>query len=346
MTADEPDSVPPQKPTFSIFRVMGAVLAIMFVGLMIVPNGVFQIPLMVVTGWVGFLSRITQDFSPNLRGLAIGAGAFIALNVGILMLTYRMRPHTSWSLSQTFRCTVGSFCILCAGICLVCMGHEISWLNRSSVPWFNWKGGPQAARRTQSKNNLKQIGLACFSYQDAFDQLPIGGTFGQDQRARHSWITALLPYFDQKQLYNQIKLDLPWYAAENRPALSKKLPFLMNPAEGFVLIDGYAPAHYSANDRVFTVNKSMALSEISDGTSLTVFAGEAKGHFRPWGDVVNWRNMDLGINKSPDGFGGPFDGGCHFLMGDGSVRFISENVAPEVLKALATPQGNDRVGEF
>ena len=80
---------------------------------------------------------------------------------------------------------------------------------------------------------------------------------------------------------------------------------------------------------------------VTDGTSNTVFAGEVKGTFRPWGDVINWRDLRLGINVSPDGFGGPFKGGCNLLLGDGSVRFVSDGISPEVLKALSTPKGNE-----
>jgi hypothetical protein len=33
-------------------------------------------------------------------------------------------------------------------------------------------------------------------------------------------------------------------------------------------------------------------------------------------------------------------------LADGSVRFVSENIDPAVLKALATPAGGEMIGEF
>ena len=73
----------------------------------------------------------------------------------------------------------------------------------------------EAARRTQCKNNLKQLGLAIHNYHDAFGMFPISfdGTLtwptsppGQDvpDFLGSSWITAALPYLDQAPLYNQI----------------------------------------------------------------------------------------------------------------------------------------------
>ena len=37
-------------------------------------------------------------------------------------------------------------------------------------------------------------------------------------------------------------------------------------------------------------------------------AGEVAGDFKPWGDPTNWRDPALGINRSPEGFGGPLSG--------------------------------------
>lgn len=345
MTSHQTETAKTSKPSFSILRVVGTVFGLIFLAIVFIPNGTFQVPVILAIGWIGFLNRITHDPQPNLVGLAIGICSLIALTIGIHWVVRRIRPN--WSLSQTMRCTLGSLCILTAGICLVCIGHELSWLNRSATPWFAWGGGVrEAARRTQSKSNLKQVGLALWNYHDVFRRFPIGGTFAENGQARHSWMTSLLPYFDQKSLYEKINLDLPWYAAANREAFSTPVTNLMNPGIGVFMVKGYAMAHYAANDQVFNANEALTVADVTDGMSNTVFAGEAKDRFRPWGDVINWRDLRLGINVSPDGFGGPFKGGCTLLLGDGSARFVSDNISPEVLKAISTPRGDEPVPEY
>jgi hypothetical protein len=97
---------------------------------------------------------------------------------------------------------------------------------------------------------------------------------------------------------------------------------------------------------MFGPNTSVALEDIRDGTSNTIMAGEVNANFRPWGHPVNLRDPARGINTSPDSFGSPFAGGMHFLLCDGHSRFVSEDIDSAVLKALATPDGGEHIGEF
>jgi len=75
----------------------------------------------------------------------------------------------------------------------------------------------EAARRTQCKNNLKQIGLACHNYHDTAKQFPqnydgrpisemTGGPW-QTGTGDFGWITMALPYFDQAPLYNRFNFS-------------------------------------------------------------------------------------------------------------------------------------------
>jgi len=75
----------------------------------------------------------------------------------------------------------------------------------------------EAARRTQCGNNLKQLGIAFHNYHDVAGRLPcninrvvltIGGTRIPDDRNQASHLVNLLPYVEQKALYDQINFNL------------------------------------------------------------------------------------------------------------------------------------------
>ncbi|MDA0284086.1 MAG: DUF1559 domain-containing protein [Planctomycetota bacterium] len=77
----------------------------------------------------------------------------------------------------------------------------------------------EAARRSQCKNNLKQIGLAIHNYHDVFSSFP-PGVVPQDSVGRRgaSWLTRILPYLDQAASYDQITFDdTDWTMQSNRP---------------------------------------------------------------------------------------------------------------------------------
>ncbi len=62
----------------------------------------------------------------------------------------------------------------------------------------------EAARRTQCKNNLKQIGLGLHNYHDIYNTLPIGAVGSAAGGWGTSWYIRILPQIDQAPLYSRI----------------------------------------------------------------------------------------------------------------------------------------------
>ena len=89
-----------------------------------------------------------------------------------------------------------------------------------------------AARRTQCKNNMKQIGLAMFNYESTYNQFPIGAVWDMNMSSfglnngppvridnikgypnnAQSWGTAILPYIDGANIYNSFDKTQAWYS--------------------------------------------------------------------------------------------------------------------------------------
>jgi len=75
----------------------------------------------------------------------------------------------------------------------------------------------EAARRTSCSNNTKQLALACLNYESSKSRLPAAGDrAGGDYiwgRA-HSWVTLILPYLEETNLYNSISSSTNKFATD------------------------------------------------------------------------------------------------------------------------------------
>jgi prepilin-type N-terminal cleavage/methylation domain-containing protein len=80
----------------------------------------------------------------------------------------------------------------------------------------------EAARRTQCRSNLRQIGLALQNYSDANKLFPPSACISR--AGTWSIHARLLPYLDQASAYSEIRLDLDWSDPLNQATGISQLP--------------------------------------------------------------------------------------------------------------------------
>jgi prepilin-type N-terminal cleavage/methylation domain-containing protein len=96
----------------------------------------------------------------------------------------------------------------------------------------------EAARRTQCRNNLKQLALALHNYHDVHGVLPPSGINGPPVSNlydpytgnRFSWICMVLPQIDQAPLYNRFDFSVSILAQPNEPQ-DTVVPALLCPSD-------------------------------------------------------------------------------------------------------------------
>jgi prepilin-type N-terminal cleavage/methylation domain-containing protein len=167
----------------------------------------------------------------------------------------------------------------------------------------------EAAARTQSINNLKQIGLAAHSFHDSTKMLPFNGFTGtsggvpysvypqQGSNRAGSWAWQILPYIDQGPLYNIAGASttigpLPAFMCPGRGrpgTISNATPVAAtgaapgtasfsitpSPTSDFV-INPYL--NEATTGGAGTTNSKRTLVGISDGSSNTIFFGHGQIH--------------------------------------------------------------------
>lgn len=207
-------------------------------------------------------------------------------------------------------------------------------------PFWNTR----SRRRSVTKSNLKQMGLALHNYHEQYDIFPPGAITNSDGNSYHSWQTQILPFMDQSALYSQIDFKKPWKDPVNQKLFQQKIPYYLNPKikDNFSPA-GYALSHYVGNEIVLKRNVGIRLEDFSDGTSNTIIAVETGENFKPWGDPTA---LSKPVNIISPQKTSPVTGGNHILLGDGAVRYVSEDIDPAVLKALSTPNGGEEIGEY
>src|SRR5262245_44252816 len=84
--------------------------------------------------------------------------------------------------------------------------------------WLNIavRDAREAARRSNCKGELKQIGLALLNYREAYGCFPPPYVADASGRPMHSWRVLILPFIDHAALYREYRFDEPWDGPNNR----------------------------------------------------------------------------------------------------------------------------------
>ncbi|HVJ85589.1 MAG TPA: DUF1559 domain-containing protein [Caulifigura sp.] len=170
----------------------------------------------------------------------------------------------------------------------------------------------EAARRTQCRNSLKQIGLALHNYHDTYKVFP-GVSYEHElnggDEARHAsygWAVFLFPYIEQTPSYNQLQPGGPLrlHDAVKVPAL---LTTLQTPISVFRCASdtgGPTNTHYPINDNTGTAanRKATAMSNyVGVSSAGDVDRIDTNGAFTAGTNVQGNRIFTVGIRDMTDG---------------------------------------------
>jgi len=204
-----------------------------------------------------------------------------------------------------------------------------------------------AARRTQCKNNMKQIGLALHNYLSTHSRFPPVSVFPVD-RTYEPWSAQarLLPYIEQANLQNLIDWAAsPEYTGspivtQTRVAIymcpsevqdhSRPTAVLIHYPLNYSFNEGtwfiYDPVSRQAGDGAFAPNRAFGDADFLDGMSTTLAASENKA-FQPniW-DTRNPNTLGVPAPNTPSDlatyFGGTFDSNGHTEWVEGDVHEV------------------------
>jgi type II secretory pathway pseudopilin PulG len=234
----------------------------------------------------------------------------------------------------------------------------------------------EAARRTECKNRLRQIGLALHNYHESHGTLPPGSIVLSPLfpvQSGFGWGTFVLPQLDQQSLYQQLDFNIGNTLGVNRAAIAHPLQAFRCPTDSApdqiratlpqVGVMPVAHGNFAGVMPVFDEVSRTRLTDIADGTSQTLIVGERRHSFGALGEVTSAWCGTLAhengyqystslphvpihpndtVNKA-DSFNSAHVDGVHFLLGDGSVQYLGLSLDKGVYHALSTPAGHEVV---
>lgn len=201
----------------------------------------------------------------------------------------------------------------------------------------------EAAAKSRSSNNLKQIAIAMLNHEAAFAKFPSPGvpkgvTADKGISSPHSWRVAILPFVEQEAAWRLIPNN-------GQGAIPKQVSDLVIKLYLSPLAKDPKP---HTNYRVFVGNgaafewgKGLKVADFTDGLSNTILAVESA-------DPIDWTSIDdfqYDPKKPLPKLGGIFEGGFHVVMCDGNVIWIPADTPEATIRAMITRAGGE-VFEF
>ncbi|HEY7330062.1 MAG TPA: DUF1559 domain-containing protein [Gemmataceae bacterium] len=129
----------------------------------------------------------------------------------------------------------------------------------------------EAAKRTQSQNNLKQLLIATINYADTYAMLPPGVDDNHFSTA-----SKILPFIEQLNVYQMIDFKKSIDDKANAKVRQLNIKVFNSPQDPiFTVKPEWGSTNYLFNDQVFYLNSKLKFpASISDGTSNTIGIGE------------------------------------------------------------------------
>jgi len=207
--------------------------------------------------------------------------------------------------------------------------------------------GREAALRMQCTSHMKGLALAFHTYHDVHGSFPPAYTVDANGKPLHSWRVLILPYIEQKELYDKIRLDEPWDSEYNRQfheALTWEIRMYQCPTKQEMSFTRLLNIFVKNQDIVCRGNcsysvvigegtpfppdlRKVTFDDITDDTSNTILLVERMTPVN-WMDPnneVRFETAREGISRNLFGTGSEHTlGGANVAFADGSIRFLQE----------------------
>ncbi len=212
------------------------------------------------------------------------------------------------------------------------------------LPIFRFIPSRHAIHRGACSYNMRRIGVALKSYHVDYGGFPPAYTVDADGKPLHSWRTLILPYLDQKALYDTIDLSKPWDDPINAKAAATRLNYYQCPSASRGEKGKNLTTYLASVGPKSAIHptRSRKLSEMKADLSNTLILIEV-----PTDKAVPWMspqdaNESLIMSISGDAKLAHYKG-MNIVTADGMTKFLGAKLPSEERRAMITIAGGEKV---
>lgn len=215
-----------------------------------------------------------------------------------------------------------------------------AYINTQQATWMN-----------QCMNNFNALRAAIEKYVEDKGEYPPAWSVDAEGIPLHSWRVHLLPYLDEEDLFNSIRLNESWDSEHNRQ-FHAKMPLIFRCPACIKATGSTTTYAYVVGSETFPPGpKSLKPSDITDDPGKTVMLVETKTPFC-W-----MKPEDIPQEVAFEGVGVERGIGSNHVLGTGQIRganlqffseetptqFIRNNAPLENLRAILTFSGGEDI---
>jgi len=189
--------------------------------------------------------------------------------------------------------------------------------------------------------------LAVANYHETYGCFPPAYVADRDGKPMHSWRVLILPFLEQKELYNAYNFAEPWNGPSNRN--------LANRVGNIYLRSGLESDQLQTTSFVAVVgpqtvwpgSTATAYKNLGDGSHETLLVVEVPDGQFLWMEPrdLEFDSISFRINDGSGRGLGSRLGGARVVSADGTVRTLPDDFDPEKLRAMLTANGGEKIQE-
>jgi prepilin-type processing-associated H-X9-DG protein len=256
----------------------------------------------------------------------------VAQSVAPLQQAGPQRSSTPWVLILAIVCGV---LVLCGGILAALL-----------LPAIN--AAREAGRRASCTNKLRQINLALLNYESTYGHLPPAASKGKNGDPPMSWRVAILPFMEQDALYRRYRANEPWDSPANRELAKIRLQEFVCPSDTDAVPGETSYVMITGENTIGGKPGSPGIrpAEFSGNRGDTIMVLEVHGLKIPWTEPRDITLAELAQRLRANGGRIGHVAGFNVGFADGSVKNISPQIDPGVLRSLAIINGGQPVDDI